>query len=150
MRSELSGRTVVITGAARGIGEKVARLAASRGAHVALIGVEPDRLCSLANELGRKAIWCEADVRDGAALRSAIEDCAAAMGSIDRVIANAGVVAYGTVRQADDASFERVIDINLTGVFRTLRYATPHLQRTRGHAMVVASAISFTPLAGLA
>ena len=61
-----------------------------------------------------------------------------------------GVAAYGTVRQADEASFERVLDINLNGVFRTLKYATPHLERSRGHAMVVASAISFTPLAGLA
>ena len=66
------------------------------------------------------------------------------------VVANAGVAAYGTVRQADEASFERVLDINLNGVFRTLKYATPHLERSRGHAMVVASAISFTPIAGLA
>ena len=72
------------------------------------------------------------------------------MGGIDIVVANAGVAAYGTVRQADEASFERVLDINLNGVFRTLKYATPHLERSRGHAMVVASAISFTPLAGLA
>ena len=84
------------------------------------------------------------------ALRSAIDDCAKTMGGIDIVVANAGVVAYGTVRQADEASFERVLDINLNGVFRTLKYATPHLERSRGHAMVVASAISFTPLAGLA
>ena len=89
-------------------------------------------------------------MRDGAALRSAIDDCANAMGGIDIVVANAGVAAYGTVRQADEASFERVLDINLNGVFRTLKYATPHLERSRGHAMVVASAISFTPLAGLA
>jgi NAD(P)-dependent dehydrogenase (short-subunit alcohol dehydrogenase family) len=54
----------------------------------------------------------------------------------------------GTVRQADEMSFERVLDINLNGVFRTLKYATPHLERSRGHAMVVASAMSFTPLAG--
>ncbi len=72
------------------------------------------------------------------------------MGGIDFVVANAGVAAYGTVRQADEASFERVLDINLNGVFRTLKYATPHLERSRGHAMVVASAISFTPIAGLA
>ena len=72
------------------------------------------------------------------------------MGGIDIVVANAGIAAYGTVRQADEASFERVLDINLNGVFRTLKYATPHLERSRGHAMVVASAISFTPLAGLA
>jgi NAD(P)-dependent dehydrogenase (short-subunit alcohol dehydrogenase family) len=150
MRRNLAGRRVVITGAARGIGEKVARVAGARGARLALIGLEPDRLRTLADELGPHASWWEADVRDGAALQSAIEGCAETMGGIDIVVANAGVVAYGTVRQMDAASFERVVDVNLNGVFRTLKYATPHLERSRGHVTVVASAISFTPLAGMA
>jgi len=141
---------VVITGAARGIGEKVARVAAARGARLALIGLEPDRLRTLADELGPDASWWEADVRDGASLRSAIDGCAETMGGIDIVVANAGIVAYGTVRQMDATSFERVVDVNLNGVFRTLKYATPHLERSRGHVTVVASAISFTPLAGMA
>jgi NAD(P)-dependent dehydrogenase (short-subunit alcohol dehydrogenase family) len=150
MRRNLAGRKVVITGAARGIGEQVARVAAARGARLALIGLEPDRLRALADALGPSASWWEADVRDGAALQSAIDGCAEAMGGVDFVVANAGVVAYGTVRQMDPASFERVVDINLDGVFRTLKYATPHLERSRGHVTVVASAISFTPLAGMA
>jgi NAD(P)-dependent dehydrogenase (short-subunit alcohol dehydrogenase family) len=150
MHRKLTGRKLVITGAARGIGEKVARLAAARGARVGLIGLERDRLRALADELGPASSWWEADVRDGAALRSAIDGCADAMGGIDFVVANAGIAGYGTVRQADEASFERVLDINLNGVFRTLKYATPHLERSRGHVTVVASAISFTPLAGLA
>src|ERR1700730_18895493 len=149
MRLNLSGQKLVTTGAARGIGEKVARVAAARGAQLALIGLEPDRLRTLADDLGHGASWCEADVRDGAALRSAIDACAETMGGIDIVVANAGVVAYGTVRQMDSASFERVVDINLNGVFRTLKYATPHLERSRGHVTVVASALSFTPLAGM-
>jgi NAD(P)-dependent dehydrogenase (short-subunit alcohol dehydrogenase family) len=147
---QIRGRKLVVTGAARGIGEKVARVAAARGARVALIGLEPGRLRALAEELGPAASWHEADVRDGAALRSAVDVCAETMGGIDIVVANAGIAAYGTVQQADDASFERVLDINLNGVFRTLKYATPHLQRSRGHVTVVASALSFTPLAGMA
>jgi NAD(P)-dependent dehydrogenase (short-subunit alcohol dehydrogenase family) len=107
-------------------------------------------LRALADDLGSGASWWEADVRDGAALRSAIDACAETMGGIDIVVANAGIVAYGTVRQMDAASFERVVDINLNGVFRTLKYATPHVERSRGHVAVVASAISFTPLAGMA
>ena len=122
----------------------------ARGARIGLIGLEPDRLRALADDLGPGASWWEADVRDGAALHSAIDGCAETMGGIDIIVANAGIAAYGTVRQADEASFERVLDINLNGVFRTLKYATPHLERSRGHATVVASAISFTPLAGLA
>ncbi|MCK8642392.1 SDR family oxidoreductase [Mycobacterium colombiense] len=150
MSRELSGQRVVITGAARGIGKKVAQLAAARGARVALIGLEPERLAELAGQIGRNAVWYEADVRDGHAVQSAIDQCADTMGGIDHIVANAGVVAYGTVRQTDESSFERVLDINVNGVFRTLKYATRHLEQTRGHAMIVASAISFTPLAGLA
>ena len=60
MRRNLSGRKLVITGAARGIGEKVARLAASRGARVALIGLEPDRLRALEADLGAGAALDEA------------------------------------------------------------------------------------------
>jgi NAD(P)-dependent dehydrogenase (short-subunit alcohol dehydrogenase family) len=149
MRNKLAGQRIVITGAARGIGEKVARVAAAQGARLALIGVEPDRLRAVADDLGPAGSWWEADVRDGAALRSAIDDCAETMGGIDIVVANAGVVSYGTVRQVDEASFERVVDINLNGVFRTLKHATPHLQRSRGHVAVIASALSFTPLAGM-
>jgi NAD(P)-dependent dehydrogenase (short-subunit alcohol dehydrogenase family) len=148
LRRGLVGRKVVITGAARGIGEKVARLAVARGARVALIGLEPDRLRALADDLGPAASWWEADVRNGAALQSAIDDAAQRLGGVDFVVANAGVVAYGTVRQADEMSFERVLDVNLNGVFRTLKHATPHLERSRGHAVVIASAMSFTPLAG--
>ncbi|MET7518467.1 short-chain dehydrogenase/reductase [Streptomyces sp. NPDC005480] len=149
MKRDLLGRRLVVTGAARGIGEKVARVAAARGARVTLIGLEPDRLRDVADDLGPTASWREADVRDGTALRSAIDDAAEVMGGIDLIVANAGVVAYGTVRQTDEASFQRVLDINLNGVFRTLKYATPHLERSRGHVLVMASALSFMPLAAM-
>ncbi|MFI6309840.1 short-chain dehydrogenase/reductase [Nocardia fusca] len=150
MQRSLAGRRLVVTGAARGIGEAVARTAAARGARVALIGLEPDRLRAIASDLGPTASWREADVRDGAALRSAIDDCAEIMGGIDYLVANAGIAAYGTVRQLDEAMFDRVVDINLNGVFRTLKHATPHLERARGHVLVVASALSFLPLPAMA
>jgi NAD(P)-dependent dehydrogenase (short-subunit alcohol dehydrogenase family) len=149
-RRRLRGKRIVITGAARGIGEAVARRAAACGAQIAVVGLEPDRLRALTADLGASAVWREADVRDGAALQTAIDECAEALGGIDALVANAGVVGYGTVRQTHDDAFARVLDINVNGVFRSLKYATPHLHRSHGHAMVVASAISFTPLAGLA
>ncbi|MDN2495564.1 SDR family oxidoreductase [Nocardia nova] len=150
MQRSLAGRRLVVTGAARGIGEQVARIAAARRARVALIGLEPDRLRAIADDLGPTASWREADVRDSAALRSAIDDCAEIMGGIDYLVANAGIAAYGTVRQLDETMFDRVVDINLNGVFRTLKHVTPHLERTRGHVLVVASALSFLPLPAMA
>jgi Short-chain dehydrogenases of various substrate specificities len=150
MKRDLVGQRLVVTGAARGIGEQVARLAAACGARVGLIGLEPIRLQALAEDLGPEAGWWEADVRDAAALQSALDRSAEHLGGIDLVLANAGVASYGTVRQVAEESFERVVDINLNGVFRTLKYVTPHLERTRGHVMVLSSALSFAPLAAMA
>jgi NAD(P)-dependent dehydrogenase (short-subunit alcohol dehydrogenase family) len=150
MTDDFTGKTALITGAARGIGAGVARGYVERGGRVALVGLEPALLESLSDELGDAASWWEADVRDGVALKTAIDAAAAHFGRIDHVLANAGIASYGTVRQIDDEAFARVVDINVNGVFRTLKHATPHLVATRGYALVVASQASFTPLAGLA
>ena len=83
-------------------------------------------------------------------MTEAIDAAAAHFGRIDDVLANAGIASYGTVRQIDEESFERVIDININGVYRTLHAAIPHLEKTKGYALVVASLASFANLAGLA
>lgn len=150
MSNRYAGKVLVVTGAARGIGAGVARAYTAQGGRVALLGLEPELLESLAKEIGDAAAWWEADARDGAAMTAAIDAAAAHFGRIDHVLANAGIASYGTVRQIDEASFERVIDINITGVFRTLHPAIPHLVETKGHALVVASLASFANLAGLA
>ena len=150
MSNRYAGKVLVVTGAARGIGAGVARAYADQGGQVALLGLEPELLEALAKEIGDAAAWWEADARDGAAMTAAIDAAAAHFGRIDHVLANAGIASYGTVRQIDEASFERVIDINITGVFRTLHPAIPHLIETKRHALVVASLASFGNLAGLA
>ncbi|AMY20303.1 3-oxoacyl-[acyl-carrier-protein] reductase FabG1 [Rhodococcus sp. PBTS 1] len=147
---DLTGTRIIVTGAARGLGEHIARRAVARGARVGLIGLEPDALEKLAHPLGPATVWREADVRDGVALRRAMDECASELGGVDVVVANAGVLAYGTIAQIDETAFERVIDINLTGTFRTAKYATPHLIASRGHLLVVASALSFLAIGSMA
>ncbi|WP_344768913.1 SDR family oxidoreductase [Aeromicrobium panaciterrae] len=150
MTQTFSGKVALITGAARGIGAGVARGFVAQGGKVALLGLEPELLAELSDELGDSAAWWEADVRDGQAMHVAVDAAAKHFGQIDFVLANAGIASYGTVRQIDDGAFERVVDININGVFRTLKYATPHLEKTDGYALVVASQASFAALAGLA
>src|ERR687886_2533232 len=94
---DLRGRTVLITGPARGIGAEAARQLAARGARLALVGLEPERLAALAAELGGGTAWFECDVTDQAALERAAAGTVAALGGIDVVVASAGVASNGTV-----------------------------------------------------
>src|SRR4051812_43388886 len=93
----VSGKVVLITGAARGIGAASARELHARGASVALVGLEPELLAALASELGDRAAWFEADVTDRAAMDAAVAGTVERFGGIDVVIANAGISPMGTV-----------------------------------------------------
>ncbi|MPZ95931.1 MAG: SDR family NAD(P)-dependent oxidoreductase, partial [Propionibacteriales bacterium] len=93
--------------------------------------------------------WAEADVTDQQALDKAVTSIADQLGGIDVVVANAGVASYGSVRQIDPEAFARTIDINLTGVFRTVHAALPHVIDRKGYVLIVSSLAAFTPLAGM-
>jgi NAD(P)-dependent dehydrogenase (short-subunit alcohol dehydrogenase family) len=149
-RWDLQGRTILVTGAARGIGAESARKLAARGAQVALAGLEPEQLERVAAECGPGAAWFECDVTDDAALEAAVDGTLSRFGAIDGVIANAGVAPAGMVRSMDPAPFERTIDINLLGVWRTVRLAVPHVVERRGYILIVASLAAFAHTAGMA
>jgi short-subunit dehydrogenase len=147
---DVEGKVVLITGAARGIGAQTARVLAERGATLALVGLEPDNLATVAKELGPQHLWRELDVTDQDATDRVVAEVAEQLGRIDVVMTNAGVGSYGTVRQIDPAAFQRVIDINLTGMFRTAHSALPHVIERRGYILVVSSLAAFSPIAGMA
>ena len=136
---DVRNRVVLITGAARGIGAECARRLAGQGARLALVGLEGDELESVAQECGPEAAAFEADVTDREALESAVEAAAERFGGIDVVIANAGIGGGGPVRHADPDSFERVIEVNLLGVYRTVYACLPHVIERRGYVLVHAS-----------
>jgi len=143
----LSGQSVLITGAAHGIGAETARRLAARGARVSLVGLG-DLEAVAADCPG--AVWFEADVTDRDALDAAVAGTVEAFGGIDTVFANAGIGTPGFVRTMDPEAFERVIEVNLVGVWRTVRACLPHVIERRGYVLAVASMAAILPPVGLA
>ena len=143
----ISGQSVLITGAAHGIGAETARRLAARGARVSLVGLGD--LEAVAADCPGSATF-EADVTDREALDAAVAGTVEAFGGIDTVFANAGIGAAGFVRTMDPAAFERVIEVNLVGVWRTIRACLPHVIERRGYILPVASMAAILPPVGLA
>lgn len=150
MRTNLDGKVALITGAARGIGAQTARELAARGVLVSLVGMEPTELKAVASELGEGHTWFEADVTDAESIEAAVAGTVAELGGIDIVIANAGIAPFGSVLSGDPNAFVRTIDVNINGVFRTVRAALPHVVERQGYVLIVSSLSAFAPLAGMA
>jgi NAD(P)-dependent dehydrogenase (short-subunit alcohol dehydrogenase family) len=147
---DVSGRTVFITGAARGIGAATAERLHRAGANVALVGLEPERLHELAGRLGERAEAFEADVTDYDALVRAVDGTVERFGGIDVAIANAGVAFTGALSTAPIAQVERTLAVNLLGVWRTDRAVAEQLIARRGYLLNISSlsAIVHPPLLG--
>ena len=141
---DINGRVVFVTGAARGLGAEIARQAYARGAHVALVGRRLGPLEQLAASLGERAAAFEADVTDIDALRRAADDCVATFGGIDVVVANAGIAPPSdTVAEMPPEDFERTVEVDLLGQWRTVRATVPAVIQRRGHILFVGSIFAF-------
>ncbi|GHC64502.1 SDR family oxidoreductase [Streptomyces cinnamoneus] len=144
--THLDGRVAVVTGAARGVGESLARKLAGRGARVALVGLEPDGLRRLAESLpaGAAAHW-HADVTDQAAMTRVAAEVKDRFGRVDVVVANAGVATGGPLAGSDPAAWRRVVEVNLVGSAVTGRAFLPHLTESRGYLLQIASLAAIVP-----
>ncbi|MGC5534049.1 SDR family oxidoreductase [Streptomyces sp. SR-10] len=138
----LSGRTAVVTGGARGLGKAIAEELASRGVHVALLGLEGDALAQTATELPTASRSWPVDITDDDAMAHTAEDVHRLMGPVSIVVANAGVAEAGPFLDSDPHSWRRVIEVNLIGSAVTARSFLPHLLDTRGHYLQIASIAS--------
>jgi NAD(P)-dependent dehydrogenase (short-subunit alcohol dehydrogenase family) len=149
--TSLQGKVVFITGAARGIGAEVARRLRNKGAKLVLTDLDKADLAALAAELGEeRVLTAVADVRDLPAMQAAAEAAVEHFGGIDVVVANAGIASYGSVLQVDPEAFKRVLDVNLLGVFHTVRATLPALIDRRGYLLIVSSLAAFAASPGLA
>ena len=146
----VSGSVVLVTGAARGIGAALSRRLVEQGAQVIALDLDDEPLQALAAELGDAVLAVRADVTDLASVEAAVARGVERFGGIDTVVANAGIASYGSVLNVDPAAFRRVIDVNVTGVFHTVRAALPHVLERRGYVLVVSSLAAFTAAPGMA
>ena len=147
---DLHGRVALITGAGRGIGAESARRLASRGATIALVGFEPQEMERVAADCGHGSAAFEADVTDREQLGEVVDQVVERFGGIDICMANAGIGGGGPVRLADPGYFEKVIEVNLLGVYRTVHACLPHVIERRGYILVVASAAALVHAPGMA
>lgn len=136
--SALDGKAILLTGAARGIGAATARELDRRGARLLLVDLRAEPLERLAAEL-HDAVAAAADVTDAAALERAVEAGVEQLGGLDCAVANAGIAPVGSVAELAPELFERTIEVNLLGVYRTLRLALPHVRARAGYLLAVAS-----------
>ncbi|MCZ4607582.1 SDR family oxidoreductase [Streptomyces sp. Lzd4kr] len=140
--SPLAERTVVVTGAARGVGAALAHEIARRGARMALVGHEKAALEAVAESLPGPALAIEADITDPGALDAAARTVRTELGCPSAVVANAGIAEGGPFLATDPAAWRRVIDVNLTGSAHTARAFLPDLFDTAGYFLQIASLAS--------
>ena len=148
-----AGRVAMVTGAARGQGRSHAVRLAAEGADLILcdlgadidtvpyaLGTEAelDETARLVEEQGRRALVFQADVRSTAELAAAAHCGLSAYERIDVLVANAGIAGVSTIAEMSDAAWQNMIDVNLTGVFKTMRAVVPHIV-SQGYGRIVAT-----------
>jgi NAD(P)-dependent dehydrogenase (short-subunit alcohol dehydrogenase family) len=142
---DLNGKVALVTGAARGIGLETARQMHARGASVALSDIDGDGAKAAAEGLGERALGMAVDVREQGQLEESVAKTVEAFGGLDVAVANAGIAPAHvcTTRLADRDEWERILDVNLLGVWRTAWAALPQVVERRGQLVLVASVYAF-------
>lgn len=136
----LSGKTVMVTGASRGIGAAAARAFAEAGANVALLARSRESIADLAGEIGDAALAVPCDVSRYWEVAAAVAACEETFGGLDVLINNAGVIEpIAHMDAADPEAWGHVIDINLKGVFHGMRAAMPVMETNGGGTIITIS-----------
>ena len=144
MTYDLNGKVVLVTGGARGIGFAVAQAAYSRGASVALIDLDESIAVESAGTIGERSIGIGANVADREQIESAFARTVDRFGRVDVVIANAGIAPETTSTLAIPADeWERVLEVNLLGVWRTVRAGMDQVVDNGGQFVLVSSSYAF-------
>jgi len=145
---DLRGKVVLVTGASAGIGEALAREAASRGGNVVLFARRRERIEALARQLGSQGLAVEGDVtREGDVARAAAR-AREHFGGLDLLFANAGFGVGGALQALSLDDYRRQFETNVFGVIRSVQEALPELARRRGSIGVVGSVNGYVSIPG--
>lgn len=146
----MGGKTVLITGASRGIGAAAARAFAGAGANVALVARGTDAIADLAGEIGKNALAIPCDVARHSEIEAAIAATARTFGGLDVLINNAGVIEpIGHLSETDPDDWSRTVDINLKGVMYGMHAAMPGMiAQGHGTIITVSSGAAHGPVEG--
>ncbi len=137
---DMTGKTVLITGASRGIGAEAGRVFAAAGANVGLLARSRDGVAALAAEIGDRALALACDISDFDAVQGAVTQLVDRFGGLDVLIGNAGVIEpISRLAEADPAGWDAAIDINLKGVFYGMRAALPVMKPAGGGTILTIS-----------
>ncbi len=141
----LNGKVALVTGAARGIGFETARQLHARGASVAVVDIDAAEAREAAERIGPRAIGIGADVTDMGAMQAAVAETVERFGGLDVAVANAGIAQskMATMRAIGAEEWERVFEVDMLGVWRTVRAALPQVVERKGHVVVTGSVYSF-------
>lgn len=147
---DMSGKTVMITGASRGIGQVAAHIFAQAGANVVLLARGIDEIAQTAGEIGETALAIPCDVSRRSEVEAAVAATARTFGSIDVLIGNAGMVApIGHLADTDPDAWSHAIDVNLKGVFYGMRAVLPGMiAQGHGTILTVSSGAAHSPIEG--
>jgi 3alpha(or 20beta)-hydroxysteroid dehydrogenase len=137
----LDGKVVLVSGAARGMGEAAARRLVEEGARVVLGDILDAEGEAVAKELGDQARFVPLDVTDVAAWRAAVEVAQDELGGLDVLVNNAGVLSFGAVADMPLEEYRRVVEVNQVGVFLGMQAAVPALEARGGGAIVNISSV---------
>ncbi len=147
MPGSLSGKVAAVTGAASGIGLECARAMLAAGARVALVDRARDQLHSLCAEMGQDAVPVVVDLLDPASVATMTPAILEKFGQLDIFHANAGAYIGGEIVQGDPDAWDKMLNLNINSVFRTIHAVLPHMiERKTGDIIVTSSVAGFIPV----
>ena len=148
---DVAGKVAIVTGGARGIGFGTATALAKRGATLVIVDLDADAARNAAAQLPGPSLGFAADVTDRGAMQRVVADVVAQRGGVDLVIANAGVASRAaTVLAMNGEAFDRVLTVDLMGVYNTVIAALPQIAARSGHIVVTSSVYAFVNGVGTA